>query len=194
MRSSCETLAMKSRRVFSARSISVTSCRTATAPPSGVGAALTSKTRLGATEVALPLRGSRSLRAAQTQASTSGSRTAWTRACPGRVAPGAMRCMTEFEPAMRLAALTAMTASCMLSSRAVSSRCLDSRARKLASRRAAVASRAWVLRRSRRAGLLRRGRRSLPQRCGWRRRRCARGGRLRDGRGTRRGSWPGRQR
>ena len=47
VRSSWETLAMKSRRVFSTRSVSVRSRSTATAPPSGRGAAVTSKARPG---------------------------------------------------------------------------------------------------------------------------------------------------
>ena len=46
------TLATKSLRVVSERSISETSCNTATAPPPGMGAALTSKILPGETEVA----------------------------------------------------------------------------------------------------------------------------------------------
>ena len=45
VRSSWETLAIKSRRVFSMRSVSVKSRSTATAPPPGMGAAVTSKVR-----------------------------------------------------------------------------------------------------------------------------------------------------
>src|SRR5438309_11781108 len=52
VRSSCETLAMKSRRVFSTRSVSVRSRKTATAPPPGRGAAVTSKLRPGTMEPA----------------------------------------------------------------------------------------------------------------------------------------------
>src|SRR3979411_2893630 len=52
VRSSWETLAIKSRRGFSTRSVSVKSRRTATAPPPGMGAAVTSKVRAGTMEVA----------------------------------------------------------------------------------------------------------------------------------------------
>ena len=45
VRNSWETLAMKSRRLFSMRSVSVRSRSTATAPPPGMGAAVTSKVR-----------------------------------------------------------------------------------------------------------------------------------------------------
>src|SRR5579872_6545789 len=47
-----ETLAMKSRRVFSTRSTSVRSWSTTTAPPPGRGAAITSKLRPAPREVA----------------------------------------------------------------------------------------------------------------------------------------------
>ncbi len=47
---------MKSRRVFSTRSVSVRSRRTATAPPSGSGAAVTSKARPATMEVARDVR------------------------------------------------------------------------------------------------------------------------------------------
>src|SRR5580700_8294793 len=45
VRSSWETLAIKSRRLFSMRSVSVRSRSTATAPPPGIGAAVTSNVR-----------------------------------------------------------------------------------------------------------------------------------------------------
>src|ERR1700722_18004632 len=45
VRNSWETLAMKSRRVFSMRSVSVRSRSTATTPPPGMGAAVMSKVR-----------------------------------------------------------------------------------------------------------------------------------------------------
>ena len=83
VRSSWETLAMKSRRVFSARSIAGDVVEHGDgASAGGGGGADLEDYALGATEVALPLRGSRSLSAVSTQASTSGSRIAWTRACP----------------------------------------------------------------------------------------------------------------
>ena len=60
---------------FSAASMRVTSWRTASAPPEGMGAALISKMRPGASELARPDCISRSSSAALTQASNSGSRT-----------------------------------------------------------------------------------------------------------------------
>jgi len=128
VRSSCDTLAIKSRRVFSARSTLVTSCSTATAPPPGVGAALTSKIRPGNTVSALPLKLTRSLSAPSTQASTSGSRSSSTRRRPSSTALGLMRCITAFDQMTCPCAFTATTASCILSSSAASSRRLASSA------------------------------------------------------------------
>ncbi len=146
MRSSCETLAMKSRRICSVRAISVTSCKTATAPPPGSGSGV---------DVEDSARGRpRWLCRCSTRRGCEGAverRPALqdrARHGPGfartRSAPGAMRCMTALDQPMRPSASTAMTASCMLSSKAASSRCLDSSAWKLASRRAAVVSSAWA--------------------------------------------------
>ena len=97
MRSSWLTLAMKSRRDFSAASIRVTSCSTAIAPPEGSGAALTSKIRPGASELARPVRTSPCSSAPWTQASSSGSRTECTSGRPTRIWVPAMRCITALD-------------------------------------------------------------------------------------------------
>ena len=98
VRSSCETLATKSRCVRSISSIRVMSCNTATAPPAGIGDTLTSKIRLGSSDVVLRSHTTRSASAVRTHVRTSGSRTVSTRACPTRtaladVAPDVIRCI-----------------------------------------------------------------------------------------------------
>ena len=90
VRSSCDTLATKSRCVRSTSSIRVMSCSTATAPPAGIGDAFTSKMRPGASDVVLRSHTTRSSSAAFTHASTSGSRTVCTSACPTRTALAAV--------------------------------------------------------------------------------------------------------
>ena len=98
VRSSCETLATKSRCVRSTSSIRVMSCSTATAPPAGMGEAFTSKMRPGASDVVRRTHTTLSSSAAFTHANISGSRTVCTSACPTRTAlaamvPGISRCI-----------------------------------------------------------------------------------------------------
>ncbi len=121
MRSSWLTLAMNSRRDFSAASIRVTSCSTAMAPPEGRGAAFTSKMRPGASELARPVRTSPFSRAPRTQASRSGSRAEWTSGRPTRIWVPAMRCITALDQRTKPSGVMATTASCMESSIAASS-------------------------------------------------------------------------
>jgi hypothetical protein len=104
---------MKSRRVFSTRSISVWSCNTATAPPPGMGAAVTSKTRPEKILAARAMVTSRVVRAVCTDARISGSRTDCTSGAPSRTPLGSKRSMRWLAHKTRSSWATAITASCM---------------------------------------------------------------------------------
>src|SRR3984885_11202156 len=140
VRSPWERLAMKSRGVFSTRSVSVRSRSTATAPPPGKGAAVTSKARPGMMEVAREVVTCLASLASFTAARKSGSRMVSTTGACRRVRCGARRSMRSLAHCTRPSALTAMTASCMLLSRVSSWRWLERTAAKLCSTRRAVLS------------------------------------------------------
>ena len=140
VRSSCETLAIKSRRVFSTRSVSVRSRSTATTPPSGNGAAVTSNARPGTIDVARAVFTSLFVMAALTVARKSGSRIVSTTGALSRVCCGTRRSMGWFAQRTNPSGLTAITASCMLLSSVSSCRWLERTAAKLTSTCSAVLS------------------------------------------------------